>query len=132
MRMLTVCGAVSATLLLSAAWSPLRAADQIARGNILFLRCASCHDVSTVKSGKIGPNLRGVVGRKVASLEGYPYSPALRMQSFVWDAANLDHWLTNPTALVPGTIMAFAGIPAAADREAIIAYLQRQDAGTVK
>ena len=122
-----ITAALATALLLTVSWSEAFA-DPAARGNILFLRCSSCHDVSAAKSAKIGPNLLGVIGRKVASQEGYPYSPALKSQDFVWDEAALDRWLTNPNALVPGTMMAFAGIPEAADREAIIAYLQRQAA----
>lgn len=93
------------------------------RGKILFLRCASCHDISTTSSPKIGPSLKGVVGRQVASLDGYNYSAALKAQNFVWDAAHLDAWIKNPNAVAPGTAMAFAGIPEDADREAIISYL---------
>ena len=104
-----------------------RAADPLTRGRILFLRCASCHDVSNAPSKKIGPSLYGVVGRKVASLDGYPYSAALRAQDFIWDDSHLERWLTSPSTVVPGTIMAFAGIADAAEREAIIAYLKRQD-----
>jgi cytochrome c len=96
------------------------------RGKILFLRCASCHDVTTTRSAKIGPNLDGVVGRQVASLGGFKYSPALKAQNFVWDAAHLDAWLSNPNTVAPGTAMAFAGIPEAADRQAIIGYLETQ------
>jgi cytochrome c len=93
------------------------------RGKILFLRCASCHDLTTARSAKIGPNLDGVVGRQVASLDGFNYSMALKSQNFVWDAARLDAWLKNPNTVAPGTAMAFAGIPEAADRQAIISYL---------
>jgi cytochrome c len=96
------------------------------RGKILFLRCASCHDATTSDSAKIGPNLHAVLGRQVASLAGYPYSAALKSQNFVWDAAHLDAWLANPAAVVPGTAMAFAGIPEAADRQALISYLETQ------
>ncbi len=102
------------------------AADSPLRGRILFLRCASCHDAGASPSAKIGPNLRGIVGRQVASVEGYSYSAALKAQSFVWDAAHLDAWLTNPSAVVPGTAMAFAGISEAADRQALIRYLETQ------
>jgi cytochrome c len=102
------------------------AAESSGRGKILFLRCASCHDISTTPSPKIGPNLRGVFGRPVASLEGYKYSQALKSQNFVWDSAHLDAWLTNPNAVAPGTVMAFAGISEAADRQAIITYLETQ------
>jgi cytochrome c len=105
-----------------------RAADEAARGRILFLRCASCHDVSGSSIGKIGPSLHGVFGRKVASLEGFSYSAALRAQDFVWDAPHLDRWVQNPNAVAPGTIMAFAGIAEEADRQAIIEYLKSQSA----
>jgi cytochrome c len=102
------------------------------RGKILFLRCASCHDVTANAAAKIGPNLRGVVGRRVASLEAYKYSPALKSQDFVWDPAHLDAWLTNPNAVAPGTAMAFAGLPEAADRQAIIRYLETLDEAQVR
>jgi cytochrome c len=104
-------------------------ADHSMRGKILFLRCASCHDISDSPSAKIGPNLRGVLGRKVASLSGYSYSAALRSQDFVWDAPHLDRWIENPNGVAPGTIMAFAGITAEADRQAIIDYLKSRSAG---
>ena len=95
-----------------------------ARGKLLFLRCASCHDISASPSAKTGPNLAGVFGRKAGSLPGYAYSPAMKAQSFNWDEAHLNRWLIRPTDLVPGTAMAFAGLPEAADRAALIAYLR--------
>jgi cytochrome c len=98
----------------------------LARGRILFLMCASCHDISDAPSQKTGPNLRGVVGRKAGSLPGFGYSAAMKAQSFVWDEAKLDSWLTAPNALVPGTAMAFQGLPAKSDRDAVIAYLISQ------
>ncbi len=98
-----------------------------ARGRILFLRCASCHDISNQASMKIGPNLMGVVGRKAGSLPGYAYSPAMKAQTFTWTPEMLDRWLTKPDAAVPGTMMAFEGIPAKADRDAVIAYLMKQN-----
>jgi cytochrome c len=92
-------------------------------GKLLFLRCASCHDISTTPSQKLGPNLKGVVGRPSGSLPGYTYSAAMQQAHLVWDAATLDRWLTRPNALVPGTAMAFAGLQSEADRQAVIAYL---------
>lgn len=94
------------------------------RGQRLFLRCASCHSISDGGAARIGPNLKDVVGRKAGSLPGYTYSPALKSSTLVWDEATLDRWLTDPAALVPGTAMAFAGLPKAEDRAAIIAYLK--------
>jgi cytochrome c len=114
---------VSCILLLTLRPPAATAEGNPLRGKILFLRCASCHDVTSAPSAKIGPNLLGVIGRRVASLEGYKYSAALKSADFVWDAAHLDAWLTNPNAVAPGTAMAFAGIPDAAERQALISYL---------
>jgi cytochrome c len=117
--------ALCAEIILAGPAGAQTAAPQIAtRGRILFLRCSSCHDISSEQSPKIGPNLKGVVGRRAGSLPGYSYSPAMKAQTFVWDPAHLDLWLKGPSALVPGTAMAFAGLPSETDRQAVIAYLQ--------
>ena len=44
----------------------------------------------------------------------------------VWDAAALDIYLEAPMKSVPGTRMAFAGLIDAADRKALILYLEAQ------
>ncbi len=118
-----------AALALAAALAVPATASQAATpilGRLLFLKCASCHDISTSPSAKTGPNLHGVFGRRVGSLPGYAYSPAMKAQSFVWDEPHLDRWLTQPTELIPGTAMAFGGLPSKADRDAVIAYLRGQ------
>jgi cytochrome c len=94
------------------------------RGKLLFLRCASCHDISDKPSAKTGPNLAGVYGRKAGSLPGYTYSAAMKAQDFVWNDQMLDRWLARPADVVPGTAMAFVGLSNKADREALIAYLR--------
>lgn len=96
----------------------------VAQGQRLFLRCASCHAVSVVASGRIGPNLQSVFGRRAGSLPGYTYSSAMKAQRFSWDEAKLDAWLARPSAVVPGTTMAFAGMSNPNDRRAMIAYLR--------
>ena len=95
-----------------------------ARGRLLFLKCASCHDISQASSPKIGPNLYGVFGRKAGILPDYNYSDAMKSQAFSWNEETLDRWLKEPSALVPGSAMAFAGIDEKSDREALIAYLR--------
>jgi cytochrome c len=96
------------------------------RGKRLFLRCASCHAIDSSGTARIGPNLRGVVGRKAGSLADFTYSPAMKSANFTWDTATLDRWLERPAMVVPGTAMAFAGIADAADRAALILYLESQ------
>jgi cytochrome c len=59
------------------------------------------------------------------SVPGYAYSRALKSSGLKWNTANLDRWLTNPQALIPGVKMFFA-MPSAQDRADVIAYLAEQ------
>jgi cytochrome c len=59
------------------------------------------------------------------------YSPGMKKlgeQGFVWTPQNIDKWIADPKALIPDSPMAlaFQGIPDAAERADIIAYLQTQ------
>lgn len=96
----------------------------VARGKRLYVFCQACHATEEVQGSKIGPNLAGIFERPVAELEDSLYSDALKQQDFVWDEENLDIWLLRPATLVPGTSMAFAGLPREENRAAIIAYLK--------
>ena len=49
----------------------------------------------------------------------------MKGSGLTWTAANLDRFLTNPAALVPGTAMVVR-INDAAQRSALIAYLATQ------
>ena len=93
-----------------------------AHGKILYQACESCH---TIDDNDVGPKHRGVVGRRAASIQDYAYSPALRNSGLTWTEANLDRWLTNPSALVPGTKMFFK-VDDPQKRADIIAFLKEQ------
>lgn len=108
----------------SAPASPSPAAE-IAKGKRLYIRCAACHAVTPVPQAKVGPHLQGIVGRRSAAVAGFNYSPAMRRANIVWNDATLDRWLQRPQSVVPGTTMAFAGMPNPADRRALLAYLRR-------
>jgi cytochrome c len=88
-------------------------------GKDLYQSCTSCHSID---ENDIGPKHRGVVGRKAGTVPDYAYSPALKASGIVWDETNLDRWLTNPSALVPGTKMFFL-LKDPQDRADLIAYL---------
>jgi cytochrome c len=66
---------------------------------------------------------RSVYGRKAGGVEGFQYSAALRKLQVVWNAETLDRWLTNPTAMAPGTAMGVR-VPQEQDRADIIVYLR--------
>jgi cytochrome c len=102
----------------------LSAAPALAQdGAQVFNTCKTCH---TAKSTALAPTLNGVVGRKAGALPDFKYSPALLEKGkggLVWTEANLDKFLTKPSALVPGTRMVIA-VPDAARRKALIGYLK--------
>lgn len=97
-----------------------------AMGEQVFKRCVACHTIDKGGANGIGPNLHGVVGRAVASHPDFSYSGAMKAKGGVWDDAALDTYLKQPMMAVPGTRMAFAGIPDDADRKALILYLEDQ------
>jgi cytochrome c len=93
-------------------------------GDTLFKqRCAMCHSVDAASKPGVGPNLRGVVGRKAAT-GGFKFSPALAGSKLTWSSANLDRYLKAPSKMVPGTRMVLA-VSDAAQRKALIDYLAK-------
>jgi cytochrome c len=93
------------------------------KGKSVFEQCAACHSLGD-PGDYDGPMLKGVIGRKAGSLEDYRYSAAMKRSDVTWDATNLDKYVTDPQAFIPGNRMAFAGISDKAQRDDLIAYLQ--------
>jgi cytochrome c2 len=99
-----------------------------AQGEADAALCKVCHTFDKGGATLVGPNLYGVVGNKIASHEGFTYTPALKKhEGDTWTYENLDAWLTNPQAFASGTTMAFPGIPDAKKRADVIAYLRAND-----
>lgn len=100
---------------------PSFAADDGAAGQTLYQnKCAGCHSVD---ADRIGPRHRDVVGRAVASVPTYNYSPALKKLGGVWTPARLDQWLSGTQKLAPGSKM-YLAMDDPAQRRLIVAYLQ--------
>ncbi len=94
-----------------------------AKGEKVFKKCKICHTFDPDKK-KIGPHLKGIIGRKSASVEGYKYSKAMKAADVTWDEATLDEYLKKPKAFIKGTKMTFAGLKKEAQRQDVIAYLK--------
>lgn len=94
-----------------------------AQMNPAFAPCAACHKVEKGKNG-LGPSLYKIIGRKKASVPGFSYSDAMKAKGGVWSESELDVYLTNPRAFVPGTRMSYPGMKDPAKRAAVIAYLK--------
>lgn len=84
--------------------------------------CSACHSLD---ANQVGPRHRGVVGRRAGGVAGYAYSPALAAAQVVWTAEQLDRWLANPEALIPGQVMGFR-VSSPRTRADLIAYLAAQ------
>lgn len=91
-----------------------------AKGDDVYGKCRACHRVEAPdgtmirKGGITGPNLYGVVGRKIASEPGYRYGEGIRKlaESYpnaVWDVHSLAAYVTDPT----GYLDQYSGDPKA-------------------
>lgn len=95
-------------------------------GKKVFTRCMACHDAEKGVN-KVGPTLRGVIGRTAGSLHGFGYSQAMTdagSKGLVWDETSLAEFLANPKGKVPGTKMAFPGLKKPDEIQDVIAYLK--------
>jgi cytochrome c len=122
-----LCGVAILLLTPQAMTARASEASRVAIGAQLYAqKCSLCHDNSQHMINDIGPALFGVVGRRVGSVEGFIYSPALRdadMRGDIWTTKSLDKFLTNPSHVRPGTGMPFI-ISDPKTRAGVVAYLK--------
>ena len=109
--------ALLATMLASGA-----AADDAA----LFTSCRACHSLDPTAKVMSGPNLAGLIGRKVAGDERFDYSPVLRQareEGRFWTVEALEMFLADPEATFPAMWMSAQGIRDASDRKALAQFI---------
>lgn len=105
---------------------PALADGDAVKGKAVFNKCKACHE-NEKGVNKVGPTLKGVVGRKTASVPDYKYSEAMLAkgaEGTVWDEATLAIYLPDPKAFVPKTKMTFAGLKKPEEVADVIAYLK--------
>ena len=113
------------TVLVLASVPALADGDPV-KGKAVFNKCKACHE-NEKGVNKVGPTLKGVVGRKTASVPDYKYSEAMLAkgaEGTVWDEATLAIYLPDPKAFVPKTKMTFAGLKKPEAVVDVIAYLK--------
>lgn len=99
-----------------------QAAPDTVRGEQVYARCLGCHALVT---DRVGPRHCGLIGRRSASIADFDYSPAMQRSGLVWNEKTLNRFLSKPMGVVPGTSMTYDGVPLAADRSDLIAYLKK-------
>jgi len=108
-------------------------AQNVAAGEKIFLKCASCHQVGNGAKNRVGPVLTDVFGATAGTFEGYKYGKSMLAAGetgLVWTEDNLFNYLFSPKDF----LRAFLNDPKAQakmafrlkneqDRRDVIAYL---------
>ena len=93
------------------------------KGEAAAKQCAACHTFDKGGPNRVGPNLYGIVDRPKAAVAGFNYSAAMKAKGGNWTYDDLDVYLANPKAFVPGTNMSYAGLRRGGQRADLINYL---------
>jgi cytochrome c len=95
-------------------------------GAEVFRACVACHALKPAERNRAGPTLAGLFGRRIATLPGYNFSPALKKLDIVWTPETVSKLFElGPAVYTPGTKMPEQKITSAADRLALVTFLER-------
>lgn len=95
-------------------------------GAQVFRACVACHTLSPDEGNKAGPTLAGIFGRRIATLPGYNFSPALKKLDIVWSPETVSKLFEiGPAHYTPGTKMPEQTIGSAEERKALVEFLGR-------
>jgi cytochrome c len=101
----------------------LLASADLKRGENAAKKCIACHTFTKGGTNLVGPNLWSIINRAKATVAGFNFTAAMKSKGGNWTFEELDAYLKNPRAMVPGTAMNFPGIPRATERADVILYL---------
>jgi cytochrome c len=96
------------------------------RGAEIYKACIACHTLTPDEGNRAGPTLHGIIGRRIATLPGYEYSPALRKMNIIWTKETIAELFSKgPQMYTPGTKMPEQLITSSEDREALVNFLEK-------
>ena len=95
-----------AAISIAALWAGQSQAQDAAAGEKVFAKCKACH-VADEDKNKVGPSLKGVIGRTAGTHAGFKYSTGMieaGKAGLVWDDAKLDGISARaPREMIKGT-----------------------------
>lgn len=96
-------------------------------GAEVYRACVACHTLDADDGNRAGPTLFGVFGRKVGTAKGYSFSAALSgRDDIIWSRETVSRLFEiGPNAMLPGTKMPEQIVGNAADREALMDFLEK-------
>lgn len=95
-------------------------------GAQVFRACIACHTLRPDQGNRAGPTLAGLFGRRIATLPGYKFSSALKQLDLVWTPETVARLFeVGPATFTPGTKMPEQRITSAADRAALVRFLEK-------
>ncbi len=105
---------LAALAILAASAAPAFAVGDAVKGEAAFKQCQTCHavvddagEVLAGKGAKVGPNLYGVFGRTIGSLEGFKYGESIKAvgaTGLVWDEVAFVAYVQDPAAYLKETL----------------------------
>lgn len=96
------------------------------RGAEVYRACVACHTLKSNEGPRAGPSLAGIFGRKIATLPGYNFTPALKKLNIVWTPETVAKLFeVGPSVFTPGTKMPEQIIGLREDREALVEFLKK-------
>jgi cytochrome c len=95
-------------------------------GAQVFRACVACHTLKRDEGNRAGPSLAGLFGRRIATLPGYNFSPALKKLDIVWTPETVAMLFElGPATFTPGTKMPEQKIGSPEDRAALVKFLEK-------
>ena len=92
----------------------------------MFRACVACHTLTPDEGNRAGPTLAGLFGRRIATLPGYNFSPALKKLDIVGTPETVAKLFElGPATYTPGTKMPEQKITSAQDRLALVRFLEK-------
>ena len=125
MKALPIAALIAALLLAATQATAATDAETLRAGREAAKICETCHHF-TRPVEKFGPPLLGIVGRPVASIPRFPYTPVLKGVGGEWTEERIAEFVNDPKAFAPGTSMNFDGYKDMATARAVAAYIARR------